>query len=175
MFFFFFNYNLVRVPAARLYFYRVSSAYNFLLAAPVTTQYDYLNNQSAVNSVIPAKLHPVLLRKISLLLLPVWNSLVFKGKSFRIKFFPCAKKITLSVGYSHWTKLRLENTFICFYKLRRQRFFFFSSNIKNYCIFVQTICKFRYNNVYTGRGVRLATQGIAKRFGKVSQAFSGLH
>lgn len=137
--------------------------------------YDLLNNQSNEVSFNYTNNIPRHYNTIYTLFIPTWNSILFKGKSYRIKFFPSASKFSFSIGFSHITKVLFNPHRLTILKRHRQRFLFIAHDREVYALVMQFINKYRLVNVYTQRGLRVAKQLIVKRYGKISQAFSGLH
>lgn len=145
------------------------------VASNYSVNYDTLNFQSREVMCVPTVPGNHTHNNIFYMFLPLWNSLLFKGKSYRIRFFKKFNKITFSLGYSHPTKIILNPHLLTIFKLRRQRFLFFCTSVGCYKLFKTFIHTYRQVNPYTQRGLRLSRQPIVKRFGKISQAFSGLH
>lgn len=99
---------------------------------------------------------------------------IFKGKGYRVRIFRHERKVTLNFGHSHWTKLKVFLPWY-FFKLRRQSYVFMSTSIKGVFTFYRDISEIRKLNRYTQRGLRLKSQAIKRRFGKISQYVSSLH
>lgn len=103
-----------------------------------------------------------------------WFHISFKGKSYRIRAFKKVKRFTFNLGYSHWTRLKL-NKFWKIMKRRRQKYVLFTETRMNKVLFGFFFRYLREMNRYTLRGIRLSKQPIKRRFGKISQHISSLH
>ena len=101
-----------------------------------------------------------------------FNKLRYFGKTYRIIF----KKncLIFKVGRSHKTILNYNNYYYKVLKKKKNKYFF-----KTSCYFMKKFIKLVYKarkpNLYTKRGLKISKVKIKKRFGKVSQAFMGLH
>lgn len=109
-----------------------------------------------------------------------WRRITFRGKSYRIKFFKRLNKFTFSFNYSHWMKMKLlANWAISRRKKKkerdRQRYILYTANYTLLPEIIKTFSTIRQYNCYTMRGLRLRTQPIIRRFGKLSQHVSILH
>lgn len=97
-----------------------------------------------------------------------WKRVVFRGKSFRVRVLKQHKKLVLNFGYSHWTRLLFFKPWN-FFKKRRQSYIVYSNNLVCFLSFLRFFPTIKPINHYTLRGLRFKQQGLAKRFGKVSQ------
>lgn len=104
-----------------------------------------------------------------------WKKILFKGKSYKIKLASKNTKITLRMGFSHWTKFRLHNFSGSIRKYKRQKFIIFTYSFYSLYRFLGQLTKIRPINPYTKRGLRLTQQYIKRRSGKLSQVLSSLH
>ena len=104
-----------------------------------------------------------------------WKKILFKGKSYKVKVVSNGNKITLRMGFSHWTKFIFYNFTGSIYKYGRQKFIIFTPIFQNLAILFMQISRIRPINPYTKRGLRLSQQYIKRRSGKLSQALSSLH
>ena len=111
----------------------------------------------------------------SLLTLPLWFKLTFRGKGFRVRKFNKGRKITFNFGRSHWTRLYFDDRLVYIFKVRRQNYIFITVNTYAYAFLRLKIKIVKPINMYTKRGLRLKKQRIQKRFGKISQMISSLH
>ena len=109
-----------------------------------------------------------------------WRRITFRGKSYRIKFFKRLNKFTFSFNYSHWMKIKLFTTWAISRRKKkkerdRQRYIIYTDNFFFLPSLISTFKNIRQYNSYTMRGLRLRSQPIIRRFGKLSQHVSILH
>lgn len=89
----------------------------------------------------------------------------YKGKSFR--WHKRLGSLMLRFGHSHLVFVKPKPN-VSWKKQGRMRLIFFGSNPWYLRRLLQTIIKWRPMNIYHGRGLRLATQKVARKSGKVS-------
>lgn len=109
-----------------------------------------------------------------------FKRVTFRGKSYRIRYFKKINKFTLNFNYSHWTKVKLSDSWIISRRKRkkerdRQRYLLLTTNYTLMPKFIHFFKNIRFYNCYTMRGLRFRTQPIIRRFGKLSQHVSILH
>lgn len=110
----------------------------------------------------------------SLLFIPYWYKINFRGKGFRVRKFLKKMKLTLNFGRSHWTKIKFLSNFKKFIKFKRQLYLIVLDNFIFFYKLGKCLRNIKKINHYTKRGLRLKRQFIKKRFGKVSQIVSSL-
>lgn len=109
-----------------------------------------------------------------------FKRITFRGKSYRIRYFKKINKFTLNFNYSHWTKVKLSNSWSITRRKKkkerdRQRYLILTTNFFLLPNFINFFKNIRFYNCYTMRGLRFRTQPIIRRFGKLSQHVSILH
>lgn len=132
-------------------------------------------NQDSYNSIIIFSLTIQLESIIRSFIILYWKKILFKGKSYKIKIARDSNKITLRMGFSHWTKFIFYRFYGSIYKCTRQKFIVFTPIIQNLDSLLVQISRIRPINPYTKRGLRLNQQYIRRRSGKLSQVLSSLH
>ena len=162
--FFIFLYN--KLP---LLLYILNKYYYFIGYLAKNFNQDSYNNKTI--SIIALQLENTIRSYIIL----YWKKILFKGKSYKIKLTRNTNKITLRMGFSHWTKFIFYRFSGSIYKYKRQKFIVFTPIFQNlYSLLVQ-ISMIRSINPYTKRGIRLSQQYVKRRSGKLSQVLSSLH
>ena len=149
--------------------YILSKHYYFIGCFYTTFNKDFYNNTITINMTL--KLETI----IRSCIISYWKKILFKGKSYKIKVVSKGNKITLRMGFSHWTKFVLHSFTGYIYKYGRQKFIIFTPIFLNLALLVAQISKIRPINPYTKRGLRFSQQYIKRRSGKLSQALSSLH
>jgi hypothetical protein len=147
---------------------------NMWVAAPSWAKADNLNNSYSFYLEVPSLKKSITLSFLANYFLTQWAHLAFRGKSFRIRNFCNRNKFTLNFGYSHWTRLKLDERW-AFFKRRRQSYVIYTWSINDFSPFTRFFPHIRFYNKYTMRGLRLRKQAIIRRFGKISQHVSILH
>lgn len=164
-----------RETSSLSYLQKVQSQNSLLwIAAPTWSKSDSLNNSHASYLEVSKLKKSVTLSFLSNYFLTQWAHLAFRGKSFRIRNFSSHNKLTLNFGYSHWTRLKLNERW-AFFKRRRQSYVIYTWSINDFSPFTRFFPHIRFYNKYTMRGLRLRKQPIIRRFGKISQHISILH
>ena len=101
-----------------------------------------------------------------------FNKLRYFGKTYRII---CKKNFLIfKVGRSHKTILTFNRYYYKVLKKKKNKYFF-KTSLYFMKKFIELVYKARKPNLYTKRGLKISKLKIKKRFGKVSQAFMGLH
>ena len=147
-----------------------------LAAIPRLRTTDCLNSQSTLSiSSVDTFNYKSFFNKFYRLYTPAWGFILFKGKSFRMKFFSKSGKVLFYFNRSHWTRAILLKEYFIIKKFKRQRYFFITKDSYTAKKLYHLLISVRGWNKYTGRGLRFSQQVLRKRFGKISQAFTGLH
>lgn len=161
-FFFLFKKLLIGV-------YILSKHYYFIGCFSTKFNKDFYNDTIIIN--ITLKLETIIRSYI----ISYWKKILFKGKSYKVKIVSKGNKITLRMGFSHWTKFIFYSFIGYIYKYSRQKFIIFTPIFLNLTTLIAQISKIRPTNPYTKRGLRFSQQYIKRRSGKLSQALSSLH
>lgn len=157
----------------KLFFNNLNNA-NLILSSPGLKNYDKYNYvYTGFSLICKGNVNAISLYFYSLFFIQ-WAHLSYRGKSYRVRNFCNFNKFTFSLGYSHWTKLKLLSNW-AFFKRRRQRFVIYTFKLKDMFFFKRFFPHIRFYNCYTMRGLRLKKQPIIRRFGKISQHISILH
>lgn len=102
-----------------------------------------------------------------------FNKIRYYGKTYRFLFYK--KFIMFRVGRSHLTNVFFNKDSYFLVKKKKNLIYIKTKNKKCYEDLKYKINKIKKINMYTKRGVRLNKYKFNKRYGKVSQAFMGLH
>lgn len=115
-----------------------------------------------------------------LFLRPHWTRFTFRGKAFRLRYYKRLNRFFFNLGFSHPAKLILTKVFLGARKPRpkertRQRYGIFCYCFAQLQLLNRETQSVKPYNPYTQRGLRLRSQPITRRFGKISQHISSLH
>ncbi len=133
---------------------------------------NFLNNCNLF--YLPNTLYLYFLRNILLYYyLYKFNKIKYYGKTYRILYYK--NFINFKVGKSHpvWVILKKKNFLTL--KKKKNLIYIRSSSLQFWKELKIKINLIRKINKYTKRGVRINKYKFSKRYGKVSQAFMGLH
>lgn len=166
---FYIEFFVILYKHIHLLFYVLNKYYYFIGYLYKELNVDYYNNRPVSNITIQLE------NTLYSYLLLYWKKILFKGKSYKIKIVRNSNKITLRMGFSHWTKLFFYKFYGHIYKYTRQKFIVFSPILESLNSLAIRIKQIRPINSYTKRGLRLSQQYIQRRSGKLSQVLSSLH
>lgn len=173
-------FNLSTIGFKEKNFFKINPQWpNKLLVLPIGGQVTDILNYEA-SSILFKNSPKERLYDLTVFLKPHWTRFMFRGKAFRLRYYKFLNRFIFNLGYSHISKLGLSSNFLGARKPRprertRQRYAIFTFNFKQLLLLKREAMQVKPYNFYTQRGLRLRSQGIGRRFGKISQHISSLH